>query len=35
MEKWMCAKDVTELAVTVLMYGSKDKGRSKDGKWWI
>lgn len=25
MEKWMCAKDVTELAVTVLMYGRKTK----------
>ena len=25
MEKWICAKDVTALAVTVLMYGRKTK----------
>lgn len=33
MKKWICAKDVTSLAVIELMHGKKDKGGSENRKW--
>lgn len=33
MKKWICAKDVTSLAVIEPNVWQKDKGGSENGKW--